>query len=91
VWLDRERKPEYRARWALDHVREREAFESLIDEVVARWAEHPNLHVYHFGVYDKRSMGRYGTREEELDRLPRRSAPRMEVDLGAGSARVAVP
>ena len=38
--------------------------------------EHPDLHVYHYAAYEitalKRLMGRYGTREAELDDLLRR-------------------
>lgn len=67
--------PAYRARWALDRERERAAFEEWVDDVVARRARHPDLHVYHFGAYEpgalKRLMGRYGTREAEIDALLR--------------------
>lgn len=49
---------------------------------MARWAEDPDLHIYHYGAYEqgalKRLMGRFATREEELDRILR--ARRM-VDL----------
>jgi uncharacterized protein len=75
VVLDGDDKPRYRCRWALDPTAERQVFEAFIDEVMARWDEHPGLHIYHFGIYEpaalKRLMGRYGTREEEVDRLLR--------------------
>ena len=36
---------------------------------MARWAEFPELHIYHYAPYEpaalKRLMGRYATREEE--------------------------
>ena len=42
----------------------------------ARLAVHPELHVYHYAQYEitalRRMMGRYGTREAELDDLLRR-------------------
>jgi predicted RecB family nuclease len=54
---------------------ERRAFELLIDFVVERLDAHPDLHVYHYAPYEptalKRLMGRYGTREDEVDRLLR--------------------
>ena len=54
---------------------EQAAFESFIDEVRGRWARHPDLHIYHFAPYEpgamKRLMGRYATREDEVDRLLR--------------------
>ncbi|HLF79993.1 MAG TPA: TM0106 family RecB-like putative nuclease, partial [Dehalococcoidia bacterium] len=54
---------------------ERTAFEAFIDLVMDRLALDPNLHVYHYAPYEptavKRLMGRYGTREDEVDRLLR--------------------
>ena len=61
---------------AHDHDTERHAFEQFIDLVHARLREYPDLHVYHYAAYEitalKRLMGRYGTREAELDDLLRR-------------------
>ncbi|MCZ7537660.1 MAG: TM0106 family RecB-like putative nuclease [Acidimicrobiia bacterium] len=75
VVLDEKGEPEYRSRWAPTAADERAAFEAFIDEVMARWERHPDLHVYHFAPYEpaalKRLMGRHGTREDELDRLLR--------------------
>jgi uncharacterized protein len=54
---------------------ERRAFERLVDFVIERYDADPTLHVYHYAAYEptalKRLMGRYGTREEEIDRLLR--------------------
>ena len=73
--LDEAGRPQSRCRWALDIANERAAFEMFVDEVVARRARHPDLHVYHFAPYEpaalKRLMGRHGTREAEVDRLLR--------------------
>jgi predicted RecB family nuclease len=61
---------------AHDHATERIAFETFVDLVHARLAEHPDMHIYHYAQYEitqlKRLMGRYGTREQELDDLLRR-------------------
>ena len=54
---------------------EQRAFERLIDLIMERLARDPSLHVYHYAPYEptalKRLMGRYGTREAEVDRLLR--------------------
>jgi len=67
--------PQYRTLWATDAPSEKAAFETFIDEMVAQWEAHPDFHIYHFGHYEpsalKRLMGRYATREDELDRLLR--------------------
>ncbi len=70
---------EYCARWATTREQEKSAFEAFIDFIMQRWEKHPDLHIYHFGAYEvgalKRLMGRYGTREEELDRILRGLLP----------------
>jgi predicted RecB family nuclease len=78
---------EYRALWADDHASERRALEQTVDLIHARLAEHPDLHVYHYAAYEitalRRLMGRYGTREAEVDDLLRRD---VFVDLLKSSA-----
>ncbi|MDF2116201.1 TM0106 family RecB-like putative nuclease [Roseiarcaceae bacterium H3SJ34-1] len=65
----------YEGDWALTRVNEKRAFEKFVDFVMARWAQFPSLHVYHYAPYEpaalKRLMGRYATREEEIDRMLR--------------------
>ena len=72
-WVDAE--GEFTALWALDPEAERRQFEAFIDGVIARLERWPDLHVYHYAPYEqtalKRLASRYGTREEELDRLLR--------------------
>lgn len=67
--------PRYRAQWALEPGAERRAFEAWVDGLMERWDAHPDLHVYHFAPYEpgalKRLMGRFATREAEIDRLLR--------------------
>ena len=54
---------------------ERAGFERLMDFFAERLREHPDLHIYHYAPYEptalKRLMGRYGTREDEVDDLLR--------------------
>ena len=65
----------YTARWAFTREEEKQAFEEFVDGVIARWQRYPDMHVYHFAPYEpaalKRLMGRYATREEEIDRMLR--------------------
>jgi hypothetical protein len=66
---------EYTPMWAFDRTTERRVFESFIDLVMERRSRFPGLHIYHFSHYEpttlKRLMGRYATREDEIDRLLR--------------------
>jgi predicted RecB family nuclease len=71
----------FHAFWARDEAgeftlaAEQRAFEELVDFIVERVTADPSLHVYHYAPYEptalKRLMGRYGSREEEIDRLLR--------------------
>ena len=72
----------YEGDWAFTRADEKRAFETFVDFVMARWAQFPGLHIYHYAPYEpaalKRLMGRYATREEEIDRMLR---ARLFVDL----------
>lgn len=61
--------------WVTTRQQERAAFERFIDFVTERRTVHPGLHVYHYAPYEpaalKRLMGRYATREDEVDNLLR--------------------
>lgn len=61
--------------WAHSPAEERQVFERLIDFIVERRREHPGMHVFHYAPYERTAigklMGRYGTREEEVDSLLR--------------------
>jgi len=54
---------------------EKRAFEALIDLIMDRLRADPAMHIYHYAPYEptalKRLMGRYGTREDEVDHLLR--------------------
>jgi hypothetical protein len=75
-------QPAYRGDWAFSRAQEKQTFEAFIDFVMARWKKFPDLHIYHYAPYEqvalKRLMGRYATREEELDRMLR---AKLFVDL----------
>ncbi|MGB7947169.1 MAG: TM0106 family RecB-like putative nuclease, partial [Candidatus Binatia bacterium] len=75
-------KPVYLNKWATNAEEEKRTFEWFVDSVMARWVEHPGMHIYHFTAYEpsalKRLMGRYATREDEIDRILR---ARLLVDL----------
>ena len=67
--------PRFRDWWAHDDMEERRAFEQFVDWVYARWQADPTLHVYHYAAYERtaltRLMGKYATREHEVDQLLR--------------------
>lgn len=72
---DGSRQWKYVGDWALSRDGERQAFKTFIDFVVKRRESYPDLHIYHYAPYEpgalKRLMGRYATREEELDDMLR--------------------
>ncbi|MCP4085045.1 MAG: TM0106 family RecB-like putative nuclease [Actinomycetia bacterium] len=65
----------FEALWAHTEAEERGAFEKLIDLIVERRRLFPKMHVYHYAPYETSAlgklMGRYGSREAELDDLLR--------------------
>ncbi len=67
--------PDYQSIWATTRQEERVAFERLVDDLMERVDRYPYFHIYHFTPYEpgamKRLMGRYGTREDEVDHLLR--------------------
>jgi uncharacterized protein len=84
----------YSADWVFTRYDEKQAFERFVDLVMDRLKTFPDLHIYHFAPYEpaalKRLMGRYASREEEIDFLLR---SRRFVDLYGvvrGGLRVSV-
>jgi uncharacterized protein len=61
--------------WAHDAIQEKRAFEAFIDWAFARWKADPAMHIYHYAAYEvqamRKLMGRYATREREVDDLLR--------------------
>ncbi len=67
--------PKFRDWWAHDAAQEKAAFESVVDWLHGRWKADPAMHIYHYAAYEvsalRRLMGRYATREAEVDDLLR--------------------
>jgi predicted RecB family nuclease len=65
----------YDKRWAFTAAEEKAGFEWLVDEVIRRRDRFPEMHLYHFGHYEKERFSklasRYATRETEVDFLLR--------------------
>jgi predicted RecB family nuclease len=82
AFLDESGVLQYQGDWAVSREEERRAFEHFVDFTMARRQQYPDFHVYHYAPYEpsalKRLMGRYATREEEIDRMLR---GRVFVDL----------
>jgi predicted RecB family nuclease len=61
--------------WAMDVEQEKAALEQFMDFVFEKREQYPNLHIYHFSPYEttalKRIMGKYATKENEIDILLR--------------------
>ena len=76
LWGMTDANDTFTALWAASRDEERRVFEAFVDDVHRRLAVRPELHVYHYAQYEiaqlRRMMGRYGTREAELDDLLRR-------------------
>jgi len=68
-------KAAYESRWGITADQEKSAFEWFVDWVMERWKAYPAMHIFHFTAYEpsalKRLMGRYATREDEIDRVLR--------------------
>lgn len=65
----------YHKIWTSTPEEEKKAFEAFMDFLAESRKYHPELKVYHYAPYEpsalKRLMGRYGTREAELDQMLR--------------------
>ena len=66
---------EYHCIWVSNMEEEKAALEQFVDFIFYKRTEFPALHVYHFAPYEtialKRMMGKYATRENEIDILLR--------------------
>jgi uncharacterized protein len=69
---------EYTPIWATSLEEEQRAFEQFIDFAIETRQRNPNAHIYHFASYEpaalKRLMGRFATKDTELDALLRGNA-----------------
>ncbi len=68
-------KLNYASSWAFNYREEKREFEKFVDFVIERKKKYPELKIYHYAAYEpgalKRLMGRYGTKENEIDHLLR--------------------
>ena len=66
---------DFQAFEAVDRSTERQAFIDFVDFVMGRLRQHPDLHVYHYADYERRTLlelaQRHGVREQEVDHLVR--------------------
>jgi predicted RecB family nuclease len=80
--VDADGAHQYTGWWSVSREDEKRNFEQFVEWVMDRWRQYPGLHIYHFAPYEpaalKRLMGRYASREEEIDRMLR---ARLFVDL----------
>lgn len=62
---------QYHASWAKDEAEEKKIFEQFIDFAFTLKQKDPSLHIYHYAPYEvtalKRLMGKYASRENEID------------------------
>ena len=60
---------------AVDRITERQAFIEFVDFVMERLREYPDLHIYHYADYERRTLlelaQRHGVKEREVDHLVR--------------------
>src|SRR5207247_1852733 len=65
----------YETLWSRSRPEERNAFETFMVKIMARWRQNPEMHVYHYAPYEptaiKRLAGRHGTCVDEVDELLR--------------------
>lgn len=69
------REPQYHSLWSLNPAEERKSFSRLIDTVMERWGQHPDMHIYHYASYEPTAIkglaGRHGICVDEVDQLLR--------------------
>ena len=75
TYFDADGSRTFRDFWAHDDIQEQQAFTDFIDWAYGVWRKDPTMHIYHYASYEisaiRRLMGRYGTREHEVDTLLR--------------------
>ena len=71
----RTEEPVYESLWSFDSSSEKKAFEKFIADVMKRWNQYPDMHIYHYAPYEptaiKRLAGQHGTCVDEVDQLLR--------------------
>jgi uncharacterized protein len=79
---DNDDRSRYHGFWSFDRSGEKRAFEELVDFIVERRRQHPDLHVYHYNHYEPTALDHlselHETREDVIGRLMGRFATREE-------------
>lgn len=85
----------FRPFWAHDREQERRALLDFLDYVVERRTRFPDMHVYHYAVYEKTALlrlaGRYGVGEETVDALLRENVLVDLYPVVRGAIRIGAP
>jgi len=72
---DSDAETSYEPLWAFTRGEEKRAFETLIERIMQRRRQQPEMHIYHYAPYEstaiKRLAGRHGTCIDEVDELLR--------------------
>ena len=63
--------PKFNSFWADNRHAEGRAFDAFVAFIEARWAQHPQMHVYHYANYEKNALlrlaARHGRHEDTVD------------------------
>lgn len=61
VYLE-DQQYKYKAWWAFDRAKERQAFSDFMAFVMARWQQFPGMHIYHYSAYEPSATKRLGSK-----------------------------
>lgn len=68
-------EPRFHDWWAHNVTEEQAAFGGFVDYAYMRWKADPAMHIYHYAAYEvsalRRLMGKFGSREQQVDDLLR--------------------
>jgi predicted RecB family nuclease len=68
-------EPDYQTIWSFDRATEKKSFQTFINTIKQRRAEHPDMHIYHYAAYEptaiKHLAGRHGICTDDVDELLR--------------------
>ena len=66
---------EYKSFWARNRGEEKKAFQKIMEFILGRWKEYPEMHIYHYAPYEPSAIKRLASRsaiyEQEVDQLLR--------------------
>jgi len=75
VYKDEKGNLKYNSEWNENRSGEKESFINLMQLILKKWEEDPNMHIYHYGHYEasaiKRLASRHAVMEKEVDDLLR--------------------